>query len=194
MWAPDGARLFYVSDVFGVPAALVSQELADKSKPALFSKDKNGKPFHADTVRRARLSRDGNAIVYECGGDLWVTATKEGSTPKKLAVEVYADDKTNPDSTTTFTNRATEFAVSPDEKHLAVVVHGEVFRSPRWPMALSVLVGNGSQLVAMTGITLGSSPSPSPSLSRPQPKLIVFPFRNQCSPWRASSVRRTAEV
>lgn len=35
------------------------------------------------------------------------------------------------------------------------LVHGEVFRSPRWPMALSVLVGNGSQLVAMTGITLG---------------------------------------
>lgn len=35
------------------------------------------------------------------------------------------------------------------------LVHGEVFRSPRWPMALAVLVGNGSQLVAMTGITLG---------------------------------------
>jgi len=34
------------------------------------------------------------------------------------------------------------------------LVHGEVFRSPRWPQALSVLVGNGSQLVAMTGITL----------------------------------------
>jgi len=34
------------------------------------------------------------------------------------------------------------------------LVHGEVFRSPRWPTALSVLVGNGAQLVTMTGITL----------------------------------------
>ncbi|KAF8322305.1 endosomal P24A protein [Clavulina sp. PMI_390] len=34
------------------------------------------------------------------------------------------------------------------------LVHGEVFRTPRWPIALSVLVGNGSQLVTMFGITL----------------------------------------
>jgi len=34
------------------------------------------------------------------------------------------------------------------------LVHGEVFRPPRWPMALSVLVGNGAQLIAMTGVTL----------------------------------------
>lgn len=35
------------------------------------------------------------------------------------------------------------------------LVHGEVFRAPRWPIALSVLVGNGAQLVTMAGITLG---------------------------------------
>ncbi|KIY73067.1 Nonaspanin [Cylindrobasidium torrendii FP15055 ss-10] len=34
------------------------------------------------------------------------------------------------------------------------LVHGEVFRTPRWPMALSVMVGNGSQLSAMVMITL----------------------------------------
>ena len=34
------------------------------------------------------------------------------------------------------------------------LVHGEVFRTPRHPMILSVLVGNGSQLCAMVGVTL----------------------------------------
>ncbi|KAN0064704.1 Transmembrane 9 superfamily member 2 [Thecaphora frezii] len=34
------------------------------------------------------------------------------------------------------------------------LVHGEVFRPPRHPMLLSVLVGSGSQLVAMAAVTL----------------------------------------
>lgn len=37
------------------------------------------------------------------------------------------------------------------------LVHGEVFRTPRNPMVLSVLVGNGAQLCAMVGVTLGKS-------------------------------------
>ncbi|TFK44729.1 hypothetical protein BDQ12DRAFT_621072 [Crucibulum laeve] len=34
------------------------------------------------------------------------------------------------------------------------LVHGEVFRTPRNPMVLSVMVGNGAQLCAMVGVTL----------------------------------------
>ncbi|KDQ21805.1 hypothetical protein BOTBODRAFT_99067 [Botryobasidium botryosum FD-172 SS1] len=34
------------------------------------------------------------------------------------------------------------------------LVHGEVFRPPRFPMVLSVLAGNGAQLTAMVGVTL----------------------------------------
>ncbi|KAG8756714.1 hypothetical protein FRC12_010483 [Ceratobasidium sp. 428] len=34
------------------------------------------------------------------------------------------------------------------------LVHGEVFRSPRYPLVLSVLVGNGAQLSVMVGVTL----------------------------------------
>ena len=36
------------------------------------------------------------------------------------------------------------------------LVHGEVFRAPRYPMILSVMAGNGAQLCAMCGVTLGS--------------------------------------
>jgi len=40
------------------------------------------------------------------------------------------------------------------------LVHGEVFRAPRNPLLLSVLAGNGAQLSAMVGITLGQSLDP----------------------------------
>lgn len=35
------------------------------------------------------------------------------------------------------------------------LVHADVFRPPQYPMALSVLVGNGAQLFLMTAVTLG---------------------------------------
>jgi len=37
------------------------------------------------------------------------------------------------------------------------LVHGDVFRPPRNPLLLSVLVGNGAQLFAMTALTIGES-------------------------------------
>ena len=37
------------------------------------------------------------------------------------------------------------------------LVHGEVFRTPNNPLVLSALVGNGAQLSAMVGVTLGAS-------------------------------------
>jgi transmembrane 9 superfamily protein 2/4 len=37
------------------------------------------------------------------------------------------------------------------------LVHGDVFRSPKNPLLLSVLVGNGAQLFAMTALTIGKS-------------------------------------
>ena len=35
------------------------------------------------------------------------------------------------------------------------LVHGEVFRSPKNPMILAILVGNGAQLCSMVVVTLG---------------------------------------
>ncbi len=78
---------------------------------------------HADdTVRRARISGNGEWIVYECGADLWVASTRSESPPRKLAIEVNADDKSNTERTVTFTRDATEYALSPDESH-AVARH-----------------------------------------------------------------------
>jgi transmembrane 9 superfamily protein 2/4 len=37
------------------------------------------------------------------------------------------------------------------------LVHGDVFRPPKYPLPLSVLLGNGAQLFMMTGFTIGTS-------------------------------------
>jgi tricorn protease len=130
MWSADGKRLFYVSEVGGGPANIVSQEISPNPAGPLAA----GKPVplthHTeDSVRKARVSGNGEWIVYECGADLWIASTR-GGTPRKLAIEVHADDKTNTERLTTFTSGATEFSPSPDEKHVAFVVHGTLFLAP----------------------------------------------------------------
>src|SRR5262249_15292557 len=112
MWSPDGQSLYYVSEHFGAPANIVRQDTASKS-PQLLT-------FHKDeSVHRARISANGKWIVYECGTDLCVVSTQEGSPPRKIPIEVHADDKENSEKTITFTNNASEFVLSKDEKHVA---------------------------------------------------------------------------
>ena len=92
MWSADGQFIFYVSEVFGTPANIVRTDAAGKSKPVQIT-------FHKDdSVRQARISGNGEWIVYECGPDLWVVSAK-GGPPRKLAIEVHADDKTNTERT-----------------------------------------------------------------------------------------------
>jgi tricorn protease len=129
MWSADGKTLYYVSEVHGSPANIVRLSLDAGAKPQQIT-------FHKeDGVRRARIARDGNWIVYECGADLWALSTAKDATPRKLAIEVNADDKSNPEQLQIFTNRATEFALSADEKYIAFAVHGKLFRRKVGPDA-----------------------------------------------------------
>jgi tricorn protease len=127
MWAPDGRRLYFVSEQFGGVANIVCVELNSagqvEGKPAAVTEHRD------DAVRRARISGNGEWIVYECGGDLWVVGVHERS-PRKLAIEVHADDKTNSERLVTYTKDITEYAPSPDENHIAFVVHGQIFLMP----------------------------------------------------------------
>jgi tricorn protease len=132
MWAVDGRAIYYVTEHYGTPANIVRQEIASPKGAALAVK---GPPrqitFHKDdAVRRARLSGSGDWIVYECGPDLWVVSA-HGGTPRKLAIEVHADDKTNPDQVVTYTSGVSEFAPSHDERQIAFSVHGSLFLMPR---------------------------------------------------------------
>lgn len=130
MWSPDGRKLYYVSELFGAHANIVCQDI----NPAQLPGQLEGKPralthHQEDAVRNARISGNGEWIVYECGGDLWVSNTHDG-TARKLAIEIHADDKSNSERLVTFTRDITEYAISPDENHIAFIVHGDVFLMP----------------------------------------------------------------
>jgi tricorn protease len=143
MWGADGNTLFYVSEYHGTsnvvrqpvtPPTFAAASLAGAPSraivtPTLVTHHK------ADSVRRARISRNGEWIVYECGADLWVVSTGDDSKPRKLAIEVNADDKANPERVVTLTSGATEFTFGPDEKHVVFAVHGKLFRMPVGPNA-----------------------------------------------------------
>ncbi len=129
MWSADGQWVYYVSEAFGTPANIVRLPVQPPSSGRLAQPKQV--TFHKDEgVRRARISANGAWIVYECGADLWVVSTQEGARPRKLAIEVHTDDKSNTERMESFTSTgATEFALSADEKHLVFAVHGELFRS-----------------------------------------------------------------
>src|SRR5205823_3543969 len=76
------------------------------------------------------ISARGEWIVYECGADIWMASTKTGQT-RKLAIEVHADEKSDAERHVTYTSGASEFAISQDDRWIAVVVHGEIFLMPR---------------------------------------------------------------
>jgi tricorn protease len=131
MWSPNGEFIYYVSEVFGTPANIVRQKIAGGTERVLVTADSTGEPFHKeDGVRLARISRNGEWIVYECGADIWVSSTRVGSQSHRLAIEVPADSKAKVESVATFSNGATEYAVSPDERHLAFAVRGDLFLLP----------------------------------------------------------------
>ncbi len=127
MWAPDGQKLYYVTEMGSKPgcANIVAQNLAPGF--TAYGSITRVTTHEEDMVRRARISANGEWIVYECGADLWVVGTKSSAPPRKLAIEVNADDKSNTERSVTFTKEATEFAINADEDAAVVTVQGELF-------------------------------------------------------------------
>ena len=127
MFSPNGRKMYYVTENGSKDgcANVVCQNLSSDFAPT--GPTKRVTTHDDDTVRRARVSGNGEWIVYECGADLWVASTKGDSAPRKLAIEVNADDKSNTERTITFARDATEYALSPDENHAVLVIHGQLF-------------------------------------------------------------------
>jgi tricorn protease len=123
MWAPDGRAIYYVSECLGNPANIVRQRLDAPGKPERITDQKT------DGVRMARISRDGNWIVYECGADLWITPAM-GGPARKLAIEVHADDKENNEHVLSLSQGISEYAMSADERTVAFTIMGELFLVP----------------------------------------------------------------
>src|SRR5439155_16827254 len=118
MWSPDGKRLYYVSEQFGTPANIVFADMAQSPGGTQIGKPLKLTRHTDEAVRRARISGNGEWIVYECGTDLWVASTKDGNS-RKIAIEVYADEKTNPERIVTYTGGISDYQPNPAETHSA---------------------------------------------------------------------------
>jgi tricorn protease len=119
--------MYYVSEQLGT-SNVVKLPLASLGDPTKAAKPVAVTNHTDEAVREARISKNGEWIVYECGGDLWVVGTNEEYKPRKVAIEVNADEKSNNERVTTFTSGATEFGLTADEKFAAFAVHGKLFR------------------------------------------------------------------
>ncbi len=130
-WSPDGKYIYYVSDCLGRPANVVRQAVDPQTRhrrarhAARARHRPQGRPRpHGPPQRERRMAR----LRVRCRH---LGPLAQDRVSRKLRIEVNADDKANPEKVTTFTTEATEFALSHDEKHVAFVVHGEIFLMPR---------------------------------------------------------------
>jgi tricorn protease len=119
MFTPDAKTLYFVSDRSG-RRNIWKMPIDAPAKAEQVT-------FHdADDVRRARLSENGESIVYEFDHGLWLMNVADGRTAE---VRLYArpDDRVNPTVKAAFTSGATEMEVSPDNRQIALVIRGELF-------------------------------------------------------------------
>ncbi len=78
------------------------------------------------SIRYFSLSSNGSTIVYEQGKSIYLMKTADGSA-KEVNVQISADERLDPTEIKTFTNNATDYAVSPNGKLLAFSIRGEIF-------------------------------------------------------------------
>jgi len=72
------------------------------------------------------LSRSNNGkICYTWDGEIYTQT--DGGQPKKLVVDIQSDERYNEKVTQTLRGDASEFAIAPNGKEEAFIVHGEVF-------------------------------------------------------------------
>jgi tricorn protease len=131
MWSADGRSLYFMSERADSVMNIWTVQL---SLPA---PGEGGDPHAArppvevthhthDGVQAAAISDDGTLIAYEWDAGLWKLALPDGE-PEEVVVEAPSDLKWNAEFRRTLSGDASDFALSPDEKEIAIVVRGEVY-------------------------------------------------------------------
>lgn len=118
VFAADGNTFYYLSERDGKAMNIYKSSLANPSKSEqLTFETKN-------PVRYISVANDGT-LAYSYNGELYTI--KEGQQPKKVDIRVYSDQDEKDVEKFVISGGATAFAVSPDEKEVAIVVRGDVF-------------------------------------------------------------------
>ena len=108
MWSADGQFIYYVSECFGTPANIVRQDAEGKTKPAADHLPQGRRRPPGPHQRQRRLDR-----LRVRPRPLGRLHAGSGAPPRKLAIEVHADDKANTERTDDLHAAAlSEFALS----------------------------------------------------------------------------------
>ena len=83
--------------------------------------------FKDEGIRFFDVSNDGSKIVFERGMNIFTMDTQSQKISPAVKIQVTQDYRFDPIEHKIFSNQATDFALSPNEKQIAFVVRGELF-------------------------------------------------------------------
>ena len=86
--------------------------------------------FADEGIRYFDLSADGSTVVCAQGAQVFVMDTKAGATPRPLSVALTGDYRFDPVERKTYTDELSGYALSPDNKMVALEIRGELFVMP----------------------------------------------------------------
>ncbi len=117
MWGPDGKTMYFVSDRSG------NQNIWTRGT------DGNAKQitqFQNGRALWAKISYDGNWIVFERDFKIWKLDTRNGKAAE-LQIKLRGNAASQHSTRINLSNNISEFALSPDGKKVVAVARGEVF-------------------------------------------------------------------
>ena len=119
MYSRLDGKLYFISDRGGETVSNIWRMELDGSNPEQMTYEK-------EDIHFPRVSWDGSLIAFECLNDICTYDVATGRTTR-LKIFVTEDYAEEPFVFQTFVSDASEFALSPTEKELAFVVHGDIF-------------------------------------------------------------------
>ena len=111
-------HLFYLSEQFNSNFNICKFPLDDPSDITQLT------DFTDHPVRFLSVADD-NTLCFGYDGEIYTM--KENQTPQKVKIDIRSDYKTNPVEYETHRNGATEIALSPSGKELAMIIRGDIF-------------------------------------------------------------------
>lgn len=116
VFSPDGESLYYLTEQFG-SFNVARINLNSKSVEPVSHFDKH-------PVRFLSIDKQGK-LCYQYNGELYTQ--KPGMDPQKVAIRIAIDQTDDPVKFQSVRGNATEMAVSPDGKEIALVIRGDIF-------------------------------------------------------------------
>lgn len=120
VWSPDGRGFFYLSEKDGC-----SNIYYRATVDANGNNDKQITHYTKNPVRFLSVGKDGT-ICYGYDGEIYTTNI-DGGEPKKVSLSIVTDNTVPEVVYTNLRNDITSFALSPNNKEVAFVMHGEVY-------------------------------------------------------------------